>query len=198
MGIRLSLASHSYIYPLRIAEDVLVDVVGYVYPVDFVILDLKEDEKRPFILGTPFLATAKAVIKFDKVTITLRSRKRKMSFHRIHESLCRIEKEIKNNIEPIDPTMTINRLVLEWEERIKLHHEKEMKFDQWRSNTFKNKRPALVKVEKELKDEGEVTRREERSLNKNSFLGEYECSSLALDREERRDEKKRLDHLKQD
>ncbi|GJT76171.1 retrovirus-related pol polyprotein from transposon TNT 1-94 [Tanacetum coccineum] len=41
-------------------------------------------------------------------------------------------------------------------------------------------------------------RREERSLNNNSFLGEYECSSLALDREERRDEKKRLDHLKQD
>ncbi|GKE85629.1 hypothetical protein Tco_1559371, partial [Tanacetum coccineum] len=39
---------------------------------------------------------------------------------------------------------------------------------------------------------------EERSLNNNSFLGEYECSSLALDREERRDEKKRLDHLKQD
>nr|GEW00277.1 hypothetical protein [Tanacetum cinerariifolium] len=32
----------------------------------------------------------------------------------------------------------------------------------------------------------------------NSFLGEYECSSLALDNEERRDEKKRLDHLKQD
>ncbi|GJV75900.1 hypothetical protein Tco_1507484 [Tanacetum coccineum] len=32
----------------------------------------------------------------------------------------------------------------------------------------------------------------------NSFLGEYEYSSLALDREERRDEKKRLDHLKQD
>ncbi|GKC38655.1 hypothetical protein Tco_1051039, partial [Tanacetum coccineum] len=32
----------------------------------------------------------------------------------------------------------------------------------------------------------------------NSLLGEYECSSLALNREERRDEKKRLDHLKQD
>ncbi|GKB13549.1 hypothetical protein Tco_0847472, partial [Tanacetum coccineum] len=32
----------------------------------------------------------------------------------------------------------------------------------------------------------------------NSFLGEYECSSLALDREEVRDEKKRLDYLKQD
>ncbi|GJS35673.1 hypothetical protein Tco_0534055 [Tanacetum coccineum] len=39
--------------------------------------------------------------------------------------------------------------------------------------------------------------REERSLNNDSFLGEYKYSSLALDREERRDEKKRLDHLKQ-
>ncbi|GJX38175.1 MAK10-like protein [Tanacetum coccineum] len=54
MDIRLSLASHSYIYPLGIAEDVLVNVAGYVYPVDFLILDIMEDEKRPFILGTPF------------------------------------------------------------------------------------------------------------------------------------------------
>ncbi|GKA29565.1 MAK10-like protein [Tanacetum coccineum] len=74
-NVRLSLASYSYIYPLGIVKDILVDVVGYVYPMDFVILDIKEDEKRPFILGTPFLTTAKAVIKFDKGTITLRSGK---------------------------------------------------------------------------------------------------------------------------
>ncbi|GJT95803.1 hypothetical protein Tco_1091321 [Tanacetum coccineum] len=41
-------------------------------------------------------------------------------------------------------------------------------------------------------------RRDERLLNNNSFIGEYEYSSLALDRDERRDEKKRLDHLKHD
>ncbi|GKE85812.1 hypothetical protein Tco_1559554, partial [Tanacetum coccineum] len=29
----------------------------------------------------------------------------------------------------------------------------------------------------------------------NSFLGEYECSSLALDREERRDEKEEIGSL---
>ncbi|GJU88880.1 putative ribonuclease H-like domain-containing protein [Tanacetum coccineum] len=46
-----------------IAEDVLVDVAGYVCPVDFVILDIKEDEKRHFILGTPFLTTAKVDVK---------------------------------------------------------------------------------------------------------------------------------------
>ncbi|GKA19095.1 zinc finger, CCHC-type containing protein [Tanacetum coccineum] len=72
INIRLSLASHSYIYPLGIAEDVLVEVAEHVYPVDFVILDIKENEKRPFILGTTFLTTAKASIKFDKGTITLR------------------------------------------------------------------------------------------------------------------------------
>nr|GFA11840.1 hypothetical protein [Tanacetum cinerariifolium] len=42
---------------------------------NFVILDIKEDKRRPFILGTPFLTTAKAMIKFDKGAITLRSGK---------------------------------------------------------------------------------------------------------------------------
>ncbi|GJV06347.1 reverse transcriptase domain-containing protein [Tanacetum coccineum] len=129
--IRLSQPSHSYIYPLGITEDVLVDVAGYVYPIDFVIFDIKEDEKRPFILGTPFLTTAKAVIKFDKGTITLRSRKSKISFHMIPESLCK--------------------------EKIKLHQENEMKFEWWRSKNFKNKRPDPVKIEDKVDDEGEVT-----------------------------------------
>ncbi|GJY80261.1 zinc finger, CCHC-type containing protein [Tanacetum coccineum] len=112
-NIRLSLASHSYIYPLGIAEDVLVEIAEHVYPVDFVILDIKEDEKRPFIKGTPFLTTAKAVIKFDKGTITLRSGKSKISFHRIPESPGIIERGVKNDIELIAPTMTVNKLVLE-------------------------------------------------------------------------------------
>ncbi|GJT89033.1 reverse transcriptase domain-containing protein [Tanacetum coccineum] len=144
--IRLSLASHSYIYPLGIAEDVLVEVAEHVFPVDFVILDIKENENRPFILGTPFLITAKAIIKFDTGTITLRSGKSKISFHRISDSSCITDKGVKNDIEPISPIMNVNRLVLEWEKRIKLHLEKEMKFNQWRSNNFKNKQPAPVKV----------------------------------------------------
>ncbi|GKE54944.1 hypothetical protein Tco_1490100, partial [Tanacetum coccineum] len=41
---------------------------------------------------------------------------------------------------------------------------------------------AETKQEKEPR----CRRREERSLNNNSFLDEYECSSLALDREEER------------
>ncbi|GKA03996.1 hypothetical protein Tco_0676777 [Tanacetum coccineum] len=113
--------------------------------------------KRGLSSGTPFLTTAKAVIKFDKGTITLRSKKSKISFIRIHESSCMIEKGVKNDIEPIAPIVTINRLVLEWEERIKLHLEKEMKFNQWRSNNFKSKHAAPIKVEGGMDDEGEVT-----------------------------------------
>nr|GEW96512.1 hypothetical protein [Tanacetum cinerariifolium] len=86
-----------------------------------------------------------------------RSGKHKISFHRIPESLCKIERGVKNEIDPIAPTMTVNRLVLEWEERINLHLEREMKFDQWKSEIFKSKHPALVKVEGEMGDEGEVT-----------------------------------------
>ncbi|GKB91105.1 hypothetical protein Tco_0963377 [Tanacetum coccineum] len=125
--IRLSLASHSYIYPLGIVEDILVEV----------------DEH--------------AVIKFDKGTITLRSGKNKISFNRIPESLCKDVKGIKNDIEPIAPTMTVNRLVLEWEEKIKLQQEKEMEFERSRNKNFKNERPAPVKIKDALDDEGEVT-----------------------------------------
>ncbi|GJT03860.1 MAK10-like protein [Tanacetum coccineum] len=142
--IRLSLASDSYIYPLGIAEDVLIEVAEHVYPTNFIIMDIKENEKRPFILGMPFLTTAKASIKFDTGTITLRSRKSKISFNRIHEPLSHVDKGVKNNIEPIAPTMTINKLVLEWEEKIKLHLEREMQFDQWRSKNFKSIYPTPI------------------------------------------------------
>ncbi|GJV32763.1 zinc finger, CCHC-type containing protein [Tanacetum coccineum] len=124
--IRLSLASYSYIYPLGIVEDVLVEVGEHVFPIDFIILDIKENKKGPFILGTPFLTTANATIKFDTGTITLRSGKSKVSFHRISNPSCITDKGVKNDIEPIAPIMTVNRLVLEWEERTKLHLEKEV------------------------------------------------------------------------
>ncbi|GKE57355.1 retrovirus-related pol polyprotein from transposon TNT 1-94 [Tanacetum coccineum] len=106
-NIRLSLASHSYIFPLGIAEDVLVEIAGYIYPVDFVILDVKEDKKKPFILGTSFLAMAKAEISFDKEIITLKSGKNKINFFKIPESLCRVEEGTKSDIDPVAPTTTV-------------------------------------------------------------------------------------------
>nr|GEX75356.1 hypothetical protein [Tanacetum cinerariifolium] len=129
-NIRLSLASHLYIFPLGVTEDVLVEIGSYIYPLDSMILDVKEDKKKPFILGTPFLTTAKADIRFDKGTITLKYGKNKISFFKIPESPCRVEEETKNDIDPVAPTNTVSRSILEWEEGIKLHKEKEMEFNQ--------------------------------------------------------------------
>nr|GEY61339.1 hypothetical protein [Tanacetum cinerariifolium] len=73
-NVRLALASNSHIYPLEVAKDVLVEV-SFVYPLHFMILDIKEDVKKPFILETSFLTMARVEIKFDKGTISLRSEK---------------------------------------------------------------------------------------------------------------------------
>ncbi|GJV30212.1 DNA-directed DNA polymerase [Tanacetum coccineum] len=53
--------------------------------------------------------------------------------------------------------MPYSTLVLEWEEKIKLHLIREMKFNQWRSKNFKGKRPTLVATKEGIDDEGEVT-----------------------------------------
>ncbi|GJT74343.1 retrovirus-related pol polyprotein from transposon TNT 1-94 [Tanacetum coccineum] len=44
-------------YPKGIAENVLVGIGKFTFPVDFIILDMPEDIKVPLILGRPFLST---------------------------------------------------------------------------------------------------------------------------------------------
>ena len=56
---KLSFVKHSYEYPVGIAEDVLVNIAGFLYPVDFMIIE-RSDMHMPIILGSPFLATARA------------------------------------------------------------------------------------------------------------------------------------------
>ncbi|XP_075489567.1 uncharacterized protein LOC142528407 [Primulina tabacum] len=58
----LQLADRSVKYPRGVIEDVLVKVDKFIFPVDFVVLDMEEDIEMPLILGRPFLATDKALI----------------------------------------------------------------------------------------------------------------------------------------
>ncbi|GKD69876.1 hypothetical protein Tco_1323966 [Tanacetum coccineum] len=46
-------------YPKGIAENMLVGIGKFVFPVDFIILDMPEDIKVPLILGRPFLSTVR-------------------------------------------------------------------------------------------------------------------------------------------
>ncbi|GKB00683.1 hypothetical protein Tco_0828676 [Tanacetum coccineum] len=58
----IELANKTTQFPKWIAENVVVKIDKFVFPVDFVILDMEEDHRIPIILGRPFLATAHAMI----------------------------------------------------------------------------------------------------------------------------------------
>ncbi|XP_075483664.1 uncharacterized protein LOC142523818 [Primulina tabacum] len=70
--ITLQLADRSLTYPRGIVEDVLVKVDKFIFPADFVILDMEEDQETPLIFGRLFLAIGKALIDVHKGELTLR------------------------------------------------------------------------------------------------------------------------------
>ncbi|XP_073153614.1 uncharacterized protein [Henckelia pumila] len=76
----LQLADKSIKYLRRIIEDVLVKVKKFIFPVDFVVLDMEEELNMPLILGRPFLATGKALIDVQKEELLLRVGEKKISF----------------------------------------------------------------------------------------------------------------------
>ena len=51
MTITLHLADRSLTHPRGIIEDVLVKVDKFIFPTDFIILDMQEDKEVPIILG---------------------------------------------------------------------------------------------------------------------------------------------------
>ncbi|GJZ65462.1 retrovirus-related pol polyprotein from transposon TNT 1-94 [Tanacetum coccineum] len=60
--ITIEMADRSMQSPKGIKENVLVKISNFIFSVDFVILDIMEDENVPIILGRPMLATAHAKI----------------------------------------------------------------------------------------------------------------------------------------
>ncbi|XP_047948956.1 uncharacterized protein LOC125194774 [Salvia hispanica] len=70
--ITLQMVDRSVTYPEGIIEDVLVQVNDFIFPVDFVVLDMEEDMNVPLILGRPFLATGKALIDLSRGELTIR------------------------------------------------------------------------------------------------------------------------------
>ena len=70
--LSLQMANRSITSPKGIIEDVLIKVDKFIFPVDFVVLDMEEDEKVPLILERPFLPTSWALINVESGEMTLR------------------------------------------------------------------------------------------------------------------------------
>ncbi|GJW46984.1 DNA-directed DNA polymerase [Tanacetum coccineum] len=68
----IQLADRSIKYPIGVCENLLVKVSKFIFPVDFIVLKMDEDELVLIILGRPFLATATAVIDVHEGKLSLR------------------------------------------------------------------------------------------------------------------------------
>ncbi|GJY35625.1 DNA-directed DNA polymerase [Tanacetum coccineum] len=68
----IQLADWSIKYPIGVCENLLVKVGEFIFPVDFVVLEIDEDELVLIILGWPFLTTTRAMIDIHKGKLSLR------------------------------------------------------------------------------------------------------------------------------
>ncbi|GJT69522.1 ribonuclease H-like domain-containing protein [Tanacetum coccineum] len=114
--LTIELADRTIKQPRGIAENVLVRIGKFIFPIDFIILDIPEDDDVPLILGRPFLSTAHSKIDVFKRKITLRVGEEKLVFKSIKPATSIIKRVfviksldsktelIGEGDEPFDPT----------------------------------------------------------------------------------------------
>jgi len=78
--ISLQLVDRSVKYLMGTLVDVLLQVVKFFIPCDFVIMEMKEDFRIPTILGRPFLATTGAMIDMKNDRLSLQVGDEKVEF----------------------------------------------------------------------------------------------------------------------
>ena len=76
----VQLADRSIKYPVGILENVPVRIGQFYIPTDFTIMDIREDDTTPIILGRPFLATAGAIIDVKRGRLTFEVGEEKIEF----------------------------------------------------------------------------------------------------------------------
>ncbi|GJX46257.1 hypothetical protein Tco_0271447 [Tanacetum coccineum] len=70
--LTIELADRTIKQPRGIAKNVLVRIGKFIFPIDFIILDIPKDDDVSLILDRPFLSTAHSRIDVYKTKITLR------------------------------------------------------------------------------------------------------------------------------
>ena len=71
-SMTLQMADRTLAHPEGILEDVLIKVGRFIFPVDFVVINIEEDKQVPLLLGRPFLVIGAALIDVKKEELTLR------------------------------------------------------------------------------------------------------------------------------
>ncbi|XP_017423601.2 uncharacterized protein LOC108332809 [Vigna angularis] len=76
----LQLADRSLKYPYGVAEDVLVKVDKFLFPVDFLIMEMEEDVNVPLILGRSFMKTTRVLIDVENGKLKVRVQDEEVNF----------------------------------------------------------------------------------------------------------------------
>ncbi|GKB84511.1 zinc knuckle CX2CX4HX4C containing protein [Tanacetum coccineum] len=79
----IKMADNTKCTPKGIVENLLIKIDKFIFPVDFVILDMVEDLRMPIILGRPLLATAHAKVDIFRKSISLEVGSEKESYEEI-------------------------------------------------------------------------------------------------------------------
>ena len=79
--VTVQLADRSLKHPRGVIEDLLVKVDKFIFPTDFIVLDMEEDKEIPIILGRPFLATGRAMIDVQRGELKLRVQEDEVKFN---------------------------------------------------------------------------------------------------------------------
>ena len=72
IAMTLQMADITLAQPEGILEDVQIKVGKFIFPVDFVVIDIEEDKQVPLLFGRHFLATGATLIDVKKGELTLR------------------------------------------------------------------------------------------------------------------------------
>ncbi|XP_015944607.1 uncharacterized protein LOC107469743 [Arachis duranensis] len=98
----LQMADRLLKIPNGVVENLLVKIGEFIFPTDFVILDMEEEGHNSIILGRPFLATVRAIIDVEKGEMVLRVHNEQMIINVFKAMQYPLEKEKHMRVEMIE------------------------------------------------------------------------------------------------
>ena len=87
-------------------EDVLVKVDKFIFPADFIVLDMEEDKEIPIILGRPFLTTGRVMIDVQRGEFKLRVQDDEVKFNVFEAARQLAESDTCFIVETVEPIVS--------------------------------------------------------------------------------------------
>jgi len=162
----LQLEDKPVTWPMGITEDVLVKVDKFVFPVDFVVMDIEEDDDVPLILGRTFMLTARMMIDYDDGLMKVRLDNEEINFninkamkHSKYKGTCfkldATEEVIMDTRKQLHKPTTLERVLTDTLNVVSAEEEKEIEECLKELEILKEIPPNKTKIE-ELKDKDKV------------------------------------------